>query len=163
MVAFALMPIVASVIVEDAPQMDGRRWVRERHTDHLGAAHDVLYLALAEADAEAIMAARVSAIEAQLAAAEIAANVEEAASKAEPTLSFEHSSRAALNAALRERYRTSEQVEAVIIGAYFAQRPDDEVAAAFGLDTSDPEFAALRSRLAAKLALMQQGAVEAGT
>lgn len=71
------MPIVASEIVEDAPQRDGRRWVRERHTDHLGAAHEFLYMAEAGTDAAAVMAARVPVIEAMLAEAEIEANLAE--------------------------------------------------------------------------------------
>src|ERR1039458_6149732 len=69
------MPIVSSTIIEDAPQSDGRRWVTERHVDQLGIEHLVPYMAAAPTNTEPIMAARAIQIGADLAAAEVAANV----------------------------------------------------------------------------------------
>ena len=48
-------------------QIDGRRYVEEIHTDHLGVAHRVEYLAAVGADTDAIAAARAIQIAAQLA------------------------------------------------------------------------------------------------
>ena len=52
------MHIVASQITEDAPQADGRRYVREVHTDSGGTQHQFTYLANADFDANAALAAR---------------------------------------------------------------------------------------------------------
>lgn len=72
------MPIVFSVIVSDAVQVDGRRRVEERHTDHRGGIHNVSYMANAGDDVSLTLPTRAALIESQLAAAEIAANLEEA-------------------------------------------------------------------------------------
>lgn len=69
------MSIVSSVIAEDRAQIDGRRSVRERHTDHLGLVEDVSYLAVAQADVSAAMAARVQRLEQQAAEVEMARNI----------------------------------------------------------------------------------------
>ncbi|HYC65138.1 MAG TPA: hypothetical protein VEC14_10440 [Reyranellaceae bacterium] len=72
------MPIVASEVIEDAPQIDGRRWIVEAHADHLGIVHRRgPYMAEAEQDVEAGLAAAAAQIEAQLQDAEIAANFDE--------------------------------------------------------------------------------------
>lgn len=67
------MSIVSSTIIEDAPQVDGRRAIRERHTDSHGIAHDVDYLAEADADVESILATHAAGVAAQLAATEVKA------------------------------------------------------------------------------------------
>jgi hypothetical protein len=65
------MPIVSSVYTPEAhAQADGRRYVLETHTDHLGGTYQVAYLAADGADYAGIMASRVSGIEEQLAEAE---------------------------------------------------------------------------------------------
>lgn len=67
------MPIVTSTIIEDSPQIDGRRAIRERHIDSHGNAHDVDYLAEADADVESILATHAAGVAAQLAASEVKA------------------------------------------------------------------------------------------
>lgn len=54
------MPVVSSQIVEDRPQIDGRRSVRERHVDHIGREIFISYLAAQSANAAQIMADRVA-------------------------------------------------------------------------------------------------------
>ena len=66
------MPIVSSVIAEDSRQIDGRRWVREQHTDHVGVVREAVYMA--EAGQIIDLAASAARIDAQLMEAEIAAN-----------------------------------------------------------------------------------------
>lgn len=51
-------------------QADGRRYVVETHTDHLGVAHRVEYLAAVGTDTAAVMTARATQLEARLAEAE---------------------------------------------------------------------------------------------
>lgn len=72
------MPIVSSIITEDAAQIDGRRRIAERHSDHIGGIHEVLYIAESGADASLMLPIRAALIEGQLTAAEIEANIAEA-------------------------------------------------------------------------------------
>lgn len=51
-----------SEIVSILPQADGRAYVRERHTDQYGIAHEVEYLAAAGTDYHAVMLARAQQI-----------------------------------------------------------------------------------------------------
>jgi hypothetical protein len=71
------MTIESSTIESDLPQIDGRRWVAEVHTDHLGVEHRVTWMADAGQEADAFLAARAEQIEQQLAQAEIDANADE--------------------------------------------------------------------------------------
>ena len=66
------MPIVSSRIAEDSRQIDGRRWVREQHTDHVGVVHEIVYMA--EVGQVVNLVASAARIEAQLVEAEIVAN-----------------------------------------------------------------------------------------
>ena len=62
------MSIVSSTYQADSnSQPDGRRYVRELHTDSVGVVHVVEYLAASGADYQAIANARVTAIETTLA------------------------------------------------------------------------------------------------
>lgn len=64
------MSIVSSVHAEGPVQVDGRHYVTETHTDHLGEAYTLEYLAPVGADYVAIRTARAASLEAQLAEAE---------------------------------------------------------------------------------------------
>lgn len=66
------MPIISSRIAEDARQIDGRRWVREQHTDHVGVVHEIAYMA--EVGQVVDLTASAARIEAQLMEQEITAN-----------------------------------------------------------------------------------------
>lgn len=66
------MPIISSRIAEDARQIDGRRWVREQHTDQMGVVHEVVYMA--EVGQVVDLAATATRLNAQLIETEIVAN-----------------------------------------------------------------------------------------
>ena len=66
------MPIVSSRLAEDSRQIDGRRWVREQHTDHVGVVHEIVYMA--EVGQVVDLMASATRLDAQLTEAEIAAN-----------------------------------------------------------------------------------------
>ena len=66
------MPIVSSQITEDSRQADGRRWITEKHTDSVGKAYQVKYLAESDTDVNVVMSARVSAMDQMLIDTEIA-------------------------------------------------------------------------------------------
>lgn len=57
---------MTSEIISILPQADGRAYVRERHTDPYGIAHEVEYLAESGTDYQAVMLARAPRIEAEL-------------------------------------------------------------------------------------------------
>lgn len=68
------MSIVSSTYTLDShPQIDGRTYVTERHTDSVGEIHVVEYLAPVGADYQAIMTARAGVIADALAQAEVEA------------------------------------------------------------------------------------------
>lgn len=62
--------IVSSTHVVGPAQVDGRHYVTETHTDHLGEAYALEYLAPVGADYIAIRTARAASLEVQLAEAE---------------------------------------------------------------------------------------------
>jgi len=64
------MPIVSSTHTVGHPQVDGRRYVTEVHTDSDGVVHRVEYLASVGADYVAVRDARAVQIADQLAEAE---------------------------------------------------------------------------------------------
>lgn len=57
--------IISSIIVEDSPQADGRRQVRERHIDHIGCVQAIAYTAEVDVDINAVMIQRVPLLEQQ--------------------------------------------------------------------------------------------------
>ncbi len=61
------MIVTSTKLVDAAAQIDGRKYVRESHTDTAGGVTVAIYLAEVGADYDAIMAARASLIEEQLA------------------------------------------------------------------------------------------------
>lgn len=69
------MGIINSQIIEDSIQTDGRRWITERHTDHLGQFHTITYMADPEFDATAAMNNRVTSIENKLAESEAESSI----------------------------------------------------------------------------------------
>lgn len=71
------MSIATSVIIEDSIQVDGRRSIRERHTDHLGVTHNRTFIAPAEYDRDAGLAVNATTLAETLAQREIDANLAE--------------------------------------------------------------------------------------
>ena len=100
------MPIVSSVIVEDRAQRDGRRRIREQHTDHLGKVIPFTYLAAAGFDATAAMNARVVAIQNDQRDAEITVNIARAR-LGSSAFTFDYSTLAQNLVALRADFQTA--------------------------------------------------------
>jgi hypothetical protein len=126
--------IVSSVIAEDARQVDGRRWIAERHTDHLGLAYEFRYLVAAATNAATLMAARVAIINADLTAREIASNLVAVATLgAQAAPKFDYSTSTQNVAALRAAYATATQSQAIFTGEYLGSLTDAQLQSAFGL------------------------------
>ncbi len=141
------MSIVSSVIVEDVAQKDGRRSVRERHTDNLGLFHFVEYLAEAGADVNAAMTARVAQIEADMAAAEVNDNVLRAFDQLSPT--FNYSTVAQFRSALRQIYKNATAWDVVRLGKFIngLGLTDTQLTNIFGV--SGAALTALKAKLVA--------------
>ena len=99
------MPITASEIVSQGVQRDGRKSVIERHTDHLGAVHQRVWLAPIGADLAAALAAWALKLGEDLQAGEISRNVGAVVSDGRLAVySLDYSTAAQNFAALREAY-----------------------------------------------------------
>lgn len=128
------MPVVSSTIVEDAPQADGRRWIVERHADHLGVARFLRYMAAQGLNVTAIMTARIAGLNAELTRNEVEANIASVIAHGKDAIIVRDYSTVAQNAAgLREAYRNSTRLEAIMMGDYLATLTDGQLQAAFGL------------------------------
>lgn len=143
------MPITASIIVEDRVQRDLRRSIRERHTDHLGGVQDVAYLAEANADASATMAARVATIEAQLAAAELAKDIALILSGDYAGVTAQHVSVAEVRAALRALYQTATADQVGRIAGFLLTLTDAQLRTLFNM--TQAQVTNLKVRLQAKV------------
>lgn len=141
------MSITNSVIVEDRAQRDGRRSIREQHTDSAGGLHYVDYLAEAAANVSAIMTARVAKLESTWADAEIESNYQRALDQLMPVLV--HSTLAQFRAALRARFRDATGWELVRLGKFINSLAlsDAQLTSLFGV--SGVQLTALKTKLAA--------------
>lgn len=146
------MPIVSSQIVADDPQIDGRRHVAERHTDHVGVQHFVRYIAAAADDVNAIMAARVAPLEAQLKASEASRNLANISS-GNWTYTADWNTGAEMQAAVRAAYPKMNEMRVGWTAGFLNTLGDAALQNMFGI--TQPEVAALRSRLSARYAELQ--------
>lgn len=138
------MSIASSSYVVEPAQVDGRCFVREEHTDHLGAVHVFTYLAAVDTDYAAQLAARVPQIEDSLAVLEYHACLDS------DTLTTEHITKGEFVARFREAYRSADREEAARLATWLANRVQAgditpaQVQSAFGLTPA--QYVALRDR-----------------
>ena len=112
------MPIVSSTVVGDAPQIDGRRAITERHVDHLGVVYTFHWYAAPGADATAQLAGHATQLLNDLANAEIAANLQRAYNQQTAVLNY---STAAQNLAyIRSIFATLTSWDAIRLGKYIS-------------------------------------------
>lgn len=142
------MSITASEIIEDHAQADGRRHVRERHTDHLGIHHHVAYMAESGANATTAMTARVSQIEAGLVERELGENESRALEGpfAGPTL--QHCTAAQVRARIRQLFKNASSFQLCRLAWYIQQLglTDNQLKAMFGVN--DAQLVTLKAKLA---------------
>ena len=125
--------IVSSVFTLSA-QRDGRVWVNETHTDHLGNTYPFQWIALANADHAGICSARAPKIGAALAEAEFLE-----ALGADGWKPLDHQNAAQFAARFRARFKDSSRVECAKMGKWILDRidggnfTDAQVRNAFGL------------------------------
>lgn len=138
------MSIVSSETVSASVQRDGRRYVLERHIDHLGAIHERTWLAGAADNLVAALSAYAATLLNILRDREIAANIASVlANGSLATITLQHSTAGENRTALRDAYRTATRVEAVMIGDYLNTLTNNQLATAFNITTG--EAATLRT------------------
>lgn len=130
------MAITSSTIIEDRAQIDGRRWITERHVDSQGQSYFVVYMADAGLDAQAEMANRVAAFAARLKQNEIDREIAKAlldGPAVMPTLNWNTNTEFGL--ALRAFYKLAVQRDACRIGWWVTQfnLTDNQLQTFFGL------------------------------
>ena len=139
------MSIVQSIIVSDSPQKDGRRYIRERHTDHVGVHHECVYLAEAGADANVALANRVAVIVVQLEENEHSQNINRALDHLMPV--FIHTTAGQFRTRLRELFKTLSGWDAVRMGAFIhsLSLTDNQLKSLFGVN--DAQLPTLKTKL----------------
>lgn len=116
-----LMPIVSSIIADTNVQKDGRKWVREIHTDQVGVQYVRNYLAGAADDLNAALAAYATQLGVDINAAEIASNVAAiTVNGSVAVVTSTYSTAAQMQTALRSAYQTATRVQAVMIGDFLS-------------------------------------------
>lgn len=155
------MGIVSSVIVEDRVQADGRRQVRERHTDHLGKVVDISYRAMPGADANAAMAARVNGLEANLAATELVEIVQRIRAGRRFGGTPDYTTIPNIAARVADVYLGAPGVYAANFAEWLNGRTDALLRNVFGI--GQPAIAGLRARFVELVALRDAIESQAGT
>jgi hypothetical protein len=138
------MSIVSSETVSTSVQRDGRRYVVERHVDHLGVEHLRTWLAGAADNLAAALSAYAAILLDILRDREIGSNIADILTNGSvATVTLQHSTAAQNRTALRDAYRTATRTEAVMIGDYLNTLTNNQLATAFNITTG--EAATLRT------------------
>lgn len=131
------MTIVSSVIDSDAPQKDGRRWIRELHTDNLGLVHERNYLVEPDYDAVAALADYAVWLDDYLVKNEVYQNTQSVLMNgAAATYTFNYSTQDQNAAVLNEAYTTNKYrgVDLINIGEFINALTDTQLMTLFAMD-----------------------------
>ena len=146
------MSIVSSQVVEDHAQRDGRRAVREHHTDHLGVVHAVSYLAEAAADVQTALAARAPQITQVLADAEIARSMSAIYDGNFAAVTAQHATLADIRAAIRVAYQTETGERIGRLAGFLLTLTDAQLRTLFNM--TQTQVNQLKTRLQSKVDTM---------
>lgn len=128
------MPIVSSLIVHEQIQRDGRRWILEEHTDHLGRKLQFHYLAAAGVVSATELAEHAIRLGNEAKRNEISANISQVTSSgSEAVTTTVHSTAAENFAALRAAYQGASRFEAIMIADFLSSLSDARLQTAFGM------------------------------
>ena len=152
------MAVTSSVVIVEGPQIDGRRWVREVHSDAQGVAQIIDYLGASDAatTAQGIANARVAGLNLSLADAEA---LEKVGINANP-IPFRWQTAGEFLDRLRAFYKLATREELARMARYITRRIDDgsvtvaQLRNAFGLTagqwtTLEAKMRALRANMEA--------------
>lgn len=128
------MSIVSSIIASIDTQKDGRKWVREIHTDQVSIQYARNYLAQAADDLNAALAAYAIVLASNINLAEIAANVAAVmANGSLATISLVYSTAAENRAAGRLAYLNATRTDAIMIGDFLSSLSDAQLQTIFSM------------------------------
>lgn len=128
------MSIVSSVIAATDTQKDGRKWVREVHTDQVGVQYVRNYLAQAADDLNAALAAYAVILASNINLAEIAQNVAAVLVNGSlATITLVYSTAAENRAAGRLAYQNATRTEAIMIGDFLSSLTDSQLQTIFSM------------------------------
>ena len=142
------MSIASSLIVEDRAQVDGRRSVREHHTDHVGEVHAIAYLAESGADVSAALAPRAAQLEALLSDRDIQQNVARIMAGDYADVSAQHASLGEIRAAIRALYQTGSGEIIGRLAGFLLTLTDAQLRTLFNM--TQAQVNALKTRLQAR-------------
>lgn len=128
------MSIVSSVIASTDVQRDGRKWVREIHTDQVAVQYVRTYLAGAADDLNAALAAYAVILASNINLQEIASNVAAVlANGSLATISLVYSTAADNRAAGRLAYQNATRTDAIMIGDFLSSLTDGQLQTIFSM------------------------------
>lgn len=128
------MTIATSVIVDISVQKDGRKWVRELHTDSFNIQYGRSYLADALYDLSAALAAYAVILDTNLTQMEISYNVVSVLNNGSlATVTFSYSTASQNRTALRQAYQTATKQDAIMIGDFLSSLTDGQLQTLFSM------------------------------
>jgi hypothetical protein len=131
------MTIASSETVQVSVQADGRRYVLEHHTDHLGVVHPRTWLAGAADNLAAALAAYATNLAEALRQREIDANIASVLLNGSTAVTtFQHSTIAENRTALRAAYLTATRTDAIMIGDFLSSQTNAVLQALFSMTTT---------------------------
>lgn len=140
------MTIVSSTAAAGHAQKDGRRYVQEIHTDHLGAEHRYEYLAAQDADIQSILTTRAGALAILLAEREYREHIE-----TDGWSALEHQTGAQFAARFRAEYQSASKARCAYLAWWIIRRlangdvTDAGVRNAFGMTVT--QYNAFKARM----------------
>jgi hypothetical protein len=138
------VPITSSITAEVSTQRDGRRWVLEKHLDHLGIEHVRHWLATANDDLVAALANYAQRLLDALRDAEIGRNIGNVLADGRLAVTTTGYSTNLENInALRAAYQSSTRTEAIFIGDFLGSLSDAQLRNAF--DITQAQVTTLRT------------------
>jgi hypothetical protein len=144
------MPIVTSVVLEDLPQADGRRWIREQHTDQVNRLHVRSYLVAAGVNVSDTFPATTALLNQSLKEWEFAENLGLIYARGDlATPVWTHLTLPEAGGPMREAYRQAVQAEAYALGAFLDTLTNAQLATMFGYGNPSSQLTNLRSKVAA--------------
>lgn len=134
------MSIVSSELTEETAQTDGRKWIEERHTDHVATVHVIRYLAASGLDINAVMAARVGTLETALAQTEISEILQIIfLDGSEAVFTPVHATEENAKDTVRAAYINATGTDAIMIGDFLSMQTDGVLQGLFGIDQTETD------------------------
>lgn len=143
------MPITSSTIAEDRPQLDGRRYVTERHVDHVSVIHWIRYMAEVGADVLATALARASQLNQNLIDQELSKDIAAILDNRYADVTAQYAAVADVRAALRAFYQTASGQDVGRMAGYLLTLSDAQLRTLFNMTQGQVDT--LKVRLQARV------------